>query len=69
MAFVERSLKSLTPDGVLGTLLPAGVLSMTYAQAWRRHLLDEGTVSFLAVFGEFRAFQICDRRDRLRGDS
>ncbi len=30
---------------------------MTYAQAWRRHLLDEGTVSFLAVFGELGLFR------------
>ncbi len=58
MAFVERGLQALAPNGVLGTLLPAGVLSMTYAQDWRRHLLDNATVAFLAVFGELGLFRL-----------
>jgi hypothetical protein len=58
MAFIQRGLHSLVPGGVLGTLLPAGVLSMTYAQAWRRHLLDDASVAFLAVFGELGLFRL-----------
>jgi hypothetical protein len=58
MAFVERGLGALAPNGVIGTLLPAGVLSMTYAQDWRRHLLDEASVAFLAVFGELGLFRL-----------
>ena len=67
MAFVERALEALAPTGVSGTLLPAGVLSMTYAQDRRRHLLNEASVAFLAVFGELGLFQACYRRDGLRG--
>lgn len=58
MAFIERGLQSLTLGGVIGVLLPAGVLSMTYAQRWRRHLLDEASVAFLAVFGELGLFRL-----------
>jgi adenine-specific DNA-methyltransferase len=58
MAFVERGLQALAPNGVLGTLLPGGVLGMTYAQDWRRHLLDDASVSFLAVFGELGLFRL-----------
>ena len=58
MAFVERGLQSLAPRGVLGTLLPAGVLAMTFALDWRKHILDEATVSFLAVFAELGLFRL-----------
>lgn len=58
MAFVERGLQSLSAGGVLGTLVPAGVLSMTYAEDWRRHLLDEASVSFLAIFSELGLFRL-----------
>ncbi|MGO8869199.1 MAG: class I SAM-dependent DNA methyltransferase [Alphaproteobacteria bacterium] len=58
MAFVERGLQALAPKGVLGTLLPAGVLSMTYARDWRSHLLDEASISFLAVFSELGLFRL-----------
>jgi adenine-specific DNA-methyltransferase len=58
MAFIERGVSNLKDNGVMGTLLPAGVLSMTYAQHWRRHLLDEGSVSFLAVFSEVGLFKM-----------
>ncbi len=58
MAFAERAMQALAPNGVLGTLLPAGVLNMTYAQDWRRHLLEEASVTFLAVFGELGLFRL-----------
>lgn len=58
MAFVERGVQSLAAGGVIGTLLPAGVLSMTYAQEWRRHLLEDASIAFLAVFGELGLFRL-----------
>jgi adenine-specific DNA-methyltransferase len=58
MAFIERGINTLSQHGVIGTLLPAGVLSMTYGQHWRRHLLDETSVAFLAVFSELGLFKM-----------
>jgi adenine-specific DNA-methyltransferase len=58
MAFIERGLRGLAPNGVMGTLMPAGILSMTYAQEWRRHLLDEASISFLALFSELNLFRL-----------
>jgi adenine-specific DNA-methyltransferase len=58
MAFIERGVRTLAQNGVIGTLLPAGVLSMTYGRQWRRHLLDEASVSFLAVFSEVGLFKM-----------
>jgi SAM-dependent methyltransferase len=58
MAFIEQGVRALAPNGVIGTLLPAGVLTMTYAQQWRRHLLDSASVYFLAVFSELSLFRL-----------
>ena len=58
MAFVERALTSVSAGGVLASLLPAGILSMTHAKPWRDHLLDEATVSLLAAFGEVSLFRM-----------
>jgi hypothetical protein len=58
MAFLERGVQSLAEHGVIASLLPAGVLSMTHAREWRRHLLDDAAVAFLAVFGELGLFRM-----------
>lgn len=58
MAFVERAQASVIGHGVVATLLPAGVLSMTNAKDWRDHLLDSSTVSFIAGFGEVGLFRM-----------
>jgi adenine-specific DNA-methyltransferase len=58
MAFIEQGVRALAANGVIGTLLPAGVLAMTYAQQWRRHLLDDASVFFLAVFSELSLFRL-----------
>jgi hypothetical protein len=58
MAFVQRAVDSVAAGGVVGTLLPAGVLSMTYAQQWRRQLLDKASIAFLAVFAELGLFRL-----------
>ena len=58
MAFIERALATLKSNGVLASLLPAGVLSMTHAKAWREHLLEQATVVLLASFGEVGLFRM-----------
>ncbi|MDP2779278.1 class I SAM-dependent DNA methyltransferase [Devosia sp.] len=58
MAFVERALSSVNSGGVVASLLPAGVLSMTQGKDWRDHLLDKATVSFIAGFGEVGLFRM-----------
>jgi adenine-specific DNA-methyltransferase len=58
MALVERALSNLKSNGVLASLLPAGILSMTHAQSWRRHLLDDATMTLLASFGEVTLFRM-----------
>lgn len=58
MAFIERGTRTVRRGGVVATLLPAGVLSMTHAQGWRRHLLDEASVSLIATFSELGLFKM-----------
>jgi adenine-specific DNA-methyltransferase len=58
MAFVERGLQVLKPYGVMATLMPAGVLSMTHAQGWRNHLLEDASVALIATFAELSLFRM-----------
>jgi hypothetical protein len=58
MAFLERALHSIADSGVVGSLIPAGVLSMTHGKEWRRHILDKATVAFVALFGELGLFRM-----------
>ncbi|MCY3943506.1 MAG: N-6 DNA methylase, partial [Gemmatimonadetes bacterium] len=57
MAFVSRALECLAPGGVLGTLLPASLLTLEAAEAWRRHLLDQGELAFIAALGDYGLFK------------
>jgi SAM-dependent methyltransferase len=57
MAFVSKGLASLKEDGVLGSLIPGGILSMETAAPWRKSLLDKASVSFVAVLGEHTLFE------------
>lgn len=57
MAFVARALKSLRSGGVLGTLVPASLLSSMTAAKWRRHLLDEATPTFIGFIGDHSLFR------------
>jgi adenine-specific DNA-methyltransferase len=56
MAFVTRALEILAPGGVLGTLLPASLLTLQAAEAWRKDLLDRADLRFIASLGDYSLF-------------
>lgn len=56
MAFVTRALAVLAPGGVLGTLLPGSLLTLQAAEAWRKNLLDQADLRFIASLGDFGLF-------------
>ena len=56
MAFVSRSLECLRPGGVIGTLLPASLLTLRAAEWWRRDLLDAADLRFLGSIGDHSLF-------------
>ena len=56
MAFVARALESLAPGGVLGTLLPGSLLTLQAAEAWRKYLLDQADLRFIASLGDYGLF-------------
>ena len=58
MAFLERAVYSLKETGVLASLIPAGILSMTHAREWRRHLMDKVSVRLVASFSETSLFRM-----------
>lgn len=57
MAFISHALAALKPDGALGCLFPASLLSLEGASEWRRALADRGGLRFLATFGDFGLFE------------
>lgn len=56
MAFVTRGLSCLNPDGALGTLLPASLLSLQAANDWREDIAANWSVRFLASLGDYGLF-------------
>ncbi len=56
MAFIARALEALNPNGVLGTLFPASLLSLKAATNWRHRLAAEGDIRLLASIGDFGLF-------------
>lgn len=56
MAFVTKALESLSDGGAMGTLLPAGLLTLKSATSWRERLNAEGDVRLLASIGDFGMF-------------
>ena len=56
MAFVTKALESLSEGGAMGTLLPAGLLTLKSATSWRERLNAEGDVRLLASIGDFGMF-------------
>lgn len=56
MAFIVKALESLNPNGALGTLFPASLLSLKAASAWRDRLLDLAELRFLASIGDYGLF-------------
>src|SRR6266404_745801 len=78
MAFIERALTSVGDQGVVGTLLPASILSIGSSLKWRRHLLDVATPTFLGILGDHGIFRyavvevgvaVFSRTARAEGDS
>ena len=51
-----RALEALRPEGVLGTLFPASLLSLKAAERWRERLLETGDLRFLASIGDYGLF-------------
>lgn len=57
VGFIERAIRALHPDGVLATLVPAGVLASDSLSKWRNELVHRGTPSLVAVLGEHGLFE------------
>ncbi len=57
MAFIDKALNSITLGGIVGTLMPASILSLGASLAWRKRLLDQAVPSYLAVFGDHALFK------------
>lgn len=57
VGFVMRALESLSPSGVLATLLPAGVLASEGLARWRADLLGQATPTLVAILGEHDLFR------------
>jgi adenine-specific DNA-methyltransferase len=56
MPFVVRALNALGPGGVVGTLIPASLLTLQSAEPWRSRLASESEVRFIASLGEYGLF-------------
>jgi adenine-specific DNA-methyltransferase len=56
MAFIEKALNCVKQGGVVGTLMPASVLSLSASLSWRKHLLDQAVPRYLAVLGDHALF-------------
>ena len=56
MAFVTKALRSIERGGVVGSLMPASLLTAEQARAWRDELLDEADLRFLGTLGDFGLF-------------
>jgi adenine-specific DNA-methyltransferase len=57
VGFVTRALETLSPSGMLATLVPAGVLASDSLTGWRKELLSQATPTMLAVLGEHDLFR------------
>jgi adenine-specific DNA-methyltransferase len=57
MAFVTRAVAALANGGVLGSLLPGGVLSMHTATSWRKELLENAQANLIVFLGEHGLFE------------
>lgn len=57
VGFIERAIRALHPDGVLATLVPAGVLASDSLSKWRNELIHRGTPTLVAVLGEHGLFE------------
>lgn len=56
MAFVTKAVRSLTPGGVLGCVLPASLLTSRSGLTWRERLADQGSLELLGRFEGYKYF-------------
>ncbi len=56
MAFVTRALALMNAGGAMGVLLPASLLSLQAAEAWRADLAENTGVRLLASLGDYSLF-------------
>jgi len=56
MAFVTRAVRSLTPGGVLGCVLPASLLTSQTGISWRERLSEQGSLQLLGCFEGYKYF-------------
>ena len=56
MAFITRALDALEPRGVLGTLLPASLLTLRVADRWREYLVERANLRFIASLSDYSLF-------------
>ena len=57
MAFVTRALEALRLGGALGTLLPGSLLTLQAANEWRKSILDQADLRFIASLGDYNLFR------------
>ncbi len=57
VGFIERAIQALNPNGVLATLVPAGVLASDNLSQWRNQIVNRGTPTLIAVLGEHGLFE------------
>lgn len=56
MAFVTRAARCLERNGAIGVILPSSLLTLQAASEWRRDLLDNVRLRFIASFGDYGLF-------------
>ncbi len=56
MAFITRGMEILDDGGVLGSLLPASLLTARSAKQWRDGIVEKGNLGLLASFGDIGFF-------------
>jgi len=56
MAFVTKAVRSLTPGGVLGCVLPASLLTSQTGLSWRERLSEQGSLQLLGCFEGYKYF-------------
>ena len=58
VGFIERAIQSLNPNGVVATLVPAGVLASDKLSQWRNEIVHRGNMpTLIAVLGEHGLFE------------
>ena len=58
VGFIERAVQSITPNGVVATLVPAGVLASDKLSQWRNEIVHRGNKpTLIAVLGEHGLFE------------